>query len=77
MNNKGADQTEHMRRLVCTFVVFKPPKTGFLALRPILFSDQQQAYGSVIGSAVGNKIYCFDTCVYMYGKTCLKRPLKN
>ena len=33
-NNTGADQTEHMRRLVCAFVVHKPPKTGFLASRP-------------------------------------------
>ena len=29
MNNKGADQTARMRRLVCGFVVCKPPKTGF------------------------------------------------
>ena len=35
MNNKGADQTVGMRRLVCAFVVRKPPKTGFLAARPI------------------------------------------
>ena len=34
MNNKGADQTARMRRLVCAFVVHKPPKTGFLASRP-------------------------------------------
>ena len=33
-NNKGADQTERMRRLVCTCVVRKPPKTDFLAPRP-------------------------------------------
>ena len=31
---KGADQTAHMRRLVCAFVVRKPPKTGFLTTRP-------------------------------------------
>ena len=37
MNNKGADQSERMRRLVCPFVVRKPPKAGFLASRPILF----------------------------------------
>ena len=35
-NNKGADQSARMRRLVCVCVVRKPPKTGFLALRPIL-----------------------------------------
>ena len=34
-NNKSADQTARMRRLVCAFVVRKPPKTGFLATRPI------------------------------------------
>ena len=33
-NNKGADQTARVRRLVCT-LVRKPPKTGYLALRPI------------------------------------------
>ena len=32
VNNKG---TALMRRLVCTFVVRKPPKTGLLASRPI------------------------------------------
>ena len=29
-NNKGPDQTAWMSRLVCAFVVHKPPKTGFL-----------------------------------------------
>ena len=34
-NDKGADQSARsMRRLVCAFVVRKPPKTGFLASRP-------------------------------------------
>ena len=33
--NKGADQTARMRRLVCSIVVRKPPKTGFLMSRPI------------------------------------------
>ena len=28
-NNEGADQTERMRRLVCTCVVRKPPMTCF------------------------------------------------
>ena len=36
--NKGADQSASMRRLVCAFVVRKPPKTGFLALRPIFYN---------------------------------------
>ena len=35
MNNKDANQTEQMRRLVCAFVVRKPLKAGFLILRPI------------------------------------------
>ena len=35
-NNIGADQTARMRRLVCACVVRKPPKTGFLALWPML-----------------------------------------
>ena len=33
-NNQCADQTARVRRLVCAFVVRKPPKTGFLASRP-------------------------------------------
>ena len=36
-NNKIADQSARVRRLVCAFVVRKPPKTGFLASRPICF----------------------------------------
>ena len=39
MNNKGADQTACMRSLVCTFVIRKPPKTGFLALILILLKS--------------------------------------
>ena len=35
MNNKGADQSARMRRLVCVFVVPKPPNTGFLETRSI------------------------------------------
>ena len=34
-NVKGTDQSVWMRRLVCAFVVLKPPKTGFLATRRI------------------------------------------
>ena len=33
-NNKGADQTARMHRLVCAFDVRKLTKTGFLASRP-------------------------------------------
>ena len=40
-NNKGADQTAGKRRLVCACVVRKPPKTVFLASRPIfLWMDE-------------------------------------
>ena len=35
-NNKGADQSARMRSLVCAFVVSKPLKKDFLALRQIL-----------------------------------------
>ena len=34
--NSRPDQTARMRRLVCVFVVHKPPKTGFLTTRPII-----------------------------------------
>ena len=33
VNNKGADQSAQMHRLVCTFVVRKTPKTGLLPFR--------------------------------------------
>ena len=33
-NNKGADQSARMCRLVCALVARKPPKTGFLTSRP-------------------------------------------
>ena len=39
-NNIGADQTVRMHRLVCAFIVRKPPKTGFLVMRPILSMAQ-------------------------------------
>ena len=35
VNNNCADQSAQMRRLVCAFVVRQPPKTDFLAARPI------------------------------------------
>ena len=38
-NNKGAEQTARMRRLVRACVVGKPPKTGFLMSRPIQFLE--------------------------------------
>ena len=37
MNNKGADQIARMGRLVCTSVVRKLPKTGFLSQCPFCF----------------------------------------
>ena len=47
MNNKGADQTALMRRLVCACVVRQPPKTGFLTSRPnygLLSRKQESAF---------------------------------
>ena len=37
-----------MRRLVCAFVVRKPPKTGFLASRPIYNYMQDQLFIKVV-----------------------------
>ena len=37
VNDKGTDLTAQMCRLFWAFGVCKPPKTGFLTLRPILF----------------------------------------
>ena len=38
-NNKGADKSAWMRRLVCAFVVPQPPKTGFLASRSMYHAN--------------------------------------
>ena len=35
VNNKGADQTARMRRLICAFVVRRGYKKGFLMMWPI------------------------------------------
>ena len=43
MNNKGADQTAQMRRLVCAFVV-SMRQTGFLAPRPICQYERCSIY---------------------------------
>ena len=42
MNNKGADQFARLRRLVCGFVVQKPPKTDLLAWRPNYIADEER-----------------------------------
>ena len=42
LNNKGANQTARMRRLVCACVVRKPPKTGFLASGPLLSATREK-----------------------------------
>ena len=34
-NDKGADQTARMRRLICVFVVRNQEKSGFLVSMPI------------------------------------------
>ena len=42
VNNKGADQTARMHRLVCACVALKPQEAGFLAPRPISTLDPTQ-----------------------------------
>ena len=39
LRQNGVQTSMRMRRLVCTFVVHKPPKTGFLALWTISFTN--------------------------------------
>ena len=41
-NNKGADQTARMRRLVCACVVRKPPKTGFPSRSPFYINPAEK-----------------------------------
>ena len=45
--NKGADQTARMRRLVCAFVVRKPPKSGFLETRAKYISSDRAVSGVI------------------------------
>ena len=42
-NNKCADQSVRMRRLVCAFVVRKPPKTGFLVWKAKLSNKSDKS----------------------------------
>ena len=59
MNDKGADQTAQMRRLVCAFVVRKLSKTGFLATKPIC--DQIAHIMSVLSVHIAEDYFvCFD-----------------
>ena len=60
-NNKGADQTARMRRLVCACVVRKPPKTGFLASRPMYVCMIVCGVGVHVGGDIHNEaryIFC-------------------
>ena len=52
-NNKGADQTVQMCRLVCACVVRKPPKTGFLASRPICDNHQNLVNSFIFSQLFG------------------------
>ena len=53
VNNKGADQTARMRRLVCACVVRKPPKTGFLAKRAhLLYTYERYIFWTVCFLAI-------------------------
>ena len=54
-NNKGAEQTARMRRLVCDYAVRKSPKTGFLATRP----NCEFSY-RILGL---NKTFCFPSSI--------------
>ena len=58
MKNKGADQTVPMCRLVCAFAVCKPPKTGFLASRPILTSMPEVMVLNEPVSIIRYKLVC-------------------
>ena len=40
VNNKGADQSSQMCRMVCTFVVCMPKKSDFLGSRPMPYQAQ-------------------------------------
>ena len=57
MNNKGADQTARMRRLICTFVVRIWHKTHFFMARLICFVEE---YGK------SSQIPTFNTCINVF-----------
>ena len=52
-NNKDADQTACMRRLVCTFFICKLPNTGFLAY---IISNENIASRYYKGRDITNKL---------------------
>ena len=64
-NNEGADQTARMRRLVCACVVRKPPKTGFLASRPIWW----QLFLNHLVDWAGPSRHFRDSDVFQYYRT--------
>ena len=69
--NKDTDQTAQMCRLVCTCVVRKPPKKGFLASQPIywVYLKRSQTLMKVGCESVSKSLtrYCrFDWLQYIY-----------
>ena len=52
MNNKGTDQTAHMRRLVCAFVVRKTTEDRFSYVGPIFRVNP--VYNSILCSFILN-----------------------
>ena len=57
-NNNGADQTALMHRLVCAFVVRKPPKRSFLASKPKFERNKNR-----LSKKYGYQIRPLDICV--------------
>ena len=65
MDNKGADQTARMRRLVCAFIVRIPPKTGFLATMPIC----NEQYATATFKVYYVKLHNTDNAVFILDLT--------
>ena len=69
INNKGADQSVRMRRLVCAFCCSATSKTGFLALRPINNAGLLSFYIDMSVIVNVTQLYLEDlTCVLMHFK---------
>ena len=69
INNKGADQSVRMRRLVCAFCCSETSKTCFFALRPINNAGLLSFYIDMSVIVNVTQLYLEDlTCVFMHFK---------
>ena len=67
-NNKDADRTARMRRLVCAFVDRQPPKTGFLATKQPCHHRAMMAQTSQIKTQIIRSVTLLDMPAWVFYK---------